>query len=88
MRTTDTTPIAIPTMTAVGKQSSQWSSAIGEVVLESAPMSVGVGYGLVYEVGDELINVLIVVGIMVDFGNAVVKTFELVGGGASLNAAA
>jgi hypothetical protein len=42
----------------------------------------------VYEVGDELVNELIVVGTMVDFGNAVVEIFELLLGGASLNAAA
>jgi hypothetical protein len=71
-------------MTAVGKQSSQWSSAIGDVVLELDALRVGV----VYEVGDELVNELIVVGTMVDFGSAVVEIFELLGGGASLNAAA
>ena len=40
------------------------------------------------EVGDELVNELIMVGTLVDFGNAVVEILELVGGGASLSAAA
>jgi hypothetical protein len=84
MSTTDTTPIAIPTMTAVGKQSSQWSSAIGEVVLESDAPRVGVAE----EVSDELVNELIFFGTVVDFGNAVVEIFELLGEGASSNAAA
>ena len=38
--------------------------------------------------GAELVNKLIMVGTMVDFGNAVVEILELLGGGASLNAAA
>jgi hypothetical protein len=56
------------------------SSAIGDVVLESDALRVGVAD----EVGDELV----MVGTLVDFGNAVVEIFELLGGGASLNAAA
>jgi hypothetical protein len=88
MNTTDTTPIAIPTMTAVGKQSLQWSSAIGVVVLESDALRVGMAYWVADEVGAELVNKLIMVGTMVDFGNAVVEILELLGGGASLNAAA
>lgn len=40
------------------------------------------------EVGVELVNELIIVGTMVDSGNAVVEVLEPLGGGASLNAAA
>jgi hypothetical protein len=88
MSTTETTPITIPTMTAVGKQLSQWFSAIGMVVLELDAPRVGVVYWVTDEVGDELVNELIMVGTLVDFGNAVVEILELVGGGASLSAAA
>jgi hypothetical protein len=88
MSTTDTTPIAIPTMTAVGKQSSQWSSAIGVVALVLDALRVGVVYWVAYEVDDELVKELSIVGTMVDFSNAVVEILELLGGGASLNAAA
>jgi hypothetical protein len=41
-----------------------------------------------YEVDDELVKELSIVGTMVDFSNAVVEILELLGGGASLNAAA
>jgi len=75
-------------MTAVGKQSLQWPSAIGVVVLESDALRVGVVYWVAGEVGAEIVNELIMVGTMVDFGNAVVEILEPLGGGASLNAAA